>query len=115
MKAEMISEAVDSFMKAKDASRFTEVIAAAQEGNFYQDLVRYLVMARDESKVFRVYVLLLGICTSQHTPGAPSFFGALLSHSIGHECTCTEVHSKRCDVHIPPPPFVIATPLSKLQ
>lgn len=51
LKAEMIPEAVDSYLKAKDATNFQQVIAAAEEGGFYQDLVRYLVMARQQSKV----------------------------------------------------------------
>ena len=46
LKEGMVPEAVDAYIKAKDAANFQAVIAAAQEGNFYSDLVRYLLMPR---------------------------------------------------------------------
>ncbi|KAJ3029464.1 hypothetical protein HDV00_009596 [Rhizophlyctis rosea] len=43
---ELVKEAVDSYIKADDATDFNEVIAVAERANKYEDLVRYLQMAR---------------------------------------------------------------------
>lgn len=51
LKQDLIPDAIDSYLKANDPEEFQQVIAAAENGGYYQDLVRYLHMARTESKV----------------------------------------------------------------
>eukprot|EP00998_Keelungia_sp_KM082_P006002 NODE_227_length_2254_cov_13.716032_g221_i0.p1 GENE.NODE_227_length_2254_cov_13.716032_g221_i0~~NODE_227_length_2254_cov_13.716032_g221_i0.p1 ORF type:complete len:689 (-),score=259.27 NODE_227_length_2254_cov_13.716032_g221_i0:186-2108(-) len=49
LKLGLVSEAVESYMKAKDATAFHQVIQAAEAADAYGDLVKYLTMARAES------------------------------------------------------------------
>eukprot|EP00669_Euglena_mutabilis_P008039 TRINITY_DN3191_c0_g1_i1.p1 TRINITY_DN3191_c0_g1~~TRINITY_DN3191_c0_g1_i1.p1 ORF type:complete len:761 (-),score=398.55 TRINITY_DN3191_c0_g1_i1:340-2622(-) len=51
LKANLVTEAVDSYLKAKDAANFQQVIQTAEEGGHFADLARYLVMARGQVKV----------------------------------------------------------------
>lgn len=44
--ANMVKEAIDSYTKADDPSNYLEVIAAAHRNNAWEDLVRFLQMAR---------------------------------------------------------------------
>ncbi|KAJ0021343.1 hypothetical protein Pint_32516 [Pistacia integerrima] len=46
----LVSDAIESFIRADDATRFLDVIKAAEDGNVYHDLVRYLLMVRQKSK-----------------------------------------------------------------
>lgn len=46
----LVSDAIESFIRADDATQFLEVIRAAQDANVYHDLVRYLLMVRQKSK-----------------------------------------------------------------
>jgi len=46
-----ISEAVESYLKAEDATDYAEVIEAAEREEAYDELVRYLLMARNKVKV----------------------------------------------------------------
>lgn len=46
----MVKEAVDSFIRADDASNFSEVIGVARQEGAFEDLVRYLQMARKSKK-----------------------------------------------------------------
>merc|ERR1712061_735757 len=45
-----VSESVDSYLKAEDATDYVEVIQAAQREEIYDELVRYLLMARKTAK-----------------------------------------------------------------
>nr|PNR52339.1 hypothetical protein PHYPA_008713 [Physcomitrium patens] len=45
-----ISDAIDSFVRAKDASQFTNVIREAGKLKAYDNLVRYLIMVRQKVK-----------------------------------------------------------------
>jgi len=45
-----IPEAIDSYLKAEDASDYQEVIQAAEREENYEELVRYLLMARVKAK-----------------------------------------------------------------
>mmetsp|Transcript_88548 Transcript_88548/g.255372 ORF Transcript_88548/g.255372 Transcript_88548/m.255372 type:complete len:1482 (+) Transcript_88548:892-5337(+) len=45
-----VSEAIDSYLKAEDATDYNEVIQAAEREELFDDLVRYLLMARKSAK-----------------------------------------------------------------
>ncbi|RCI04960.1 hypothetical protein CU098_004297 [Rhizopus stolonifer] len=45
-----VKEAIDSYIRANDTSNYMEVTNAASMGNKYEDLVRYLQMARKQSR-----------------------------------------------------------------
>ncbi|KAK4774368.1 hypothetical protein SAY86_009303 [Trapa natans] len=46
----LVSDAIESFIRADDATCFLEVIQAAENSNVYEDLVRYLLMVRQKTK-----------------------------------------------------------------
>ncbi|XP_064391416.1 clathrin heavy chain 1-like [Halichondria panicea] len=46
----LVKEAIDSYIKADDPSTYTEVIQAANNGGNFEDLVRYLQMARKKTR-----------------------------------------------------------------
>ncbi|KAJ1437607.1 Tetratricopeptide-like helical domain superfamily [Sesbania bispinosa] len=46
----LVSDAIESFIRADDATHFLEVIKAAEDENVYHDLVRYLLMVRQKTK-----------------------------------------------------------------
>ncbi|KAG1241609.1 hypothetical protein G6F68_016603 [Rhizopus microsporus] len=45
-----VKEAIDSYIRANDASNYMEVTRCASMDNKYEDLVRYLQMARKQSR-----------------------------------------------------------------
>jgi len=45
-----VPEAIDSFLKAEDATDYVEVIQAAEREENYEELVKYLLMARNKVK-----------------------------------------------------------------
>ncbi|XP_046840150.1 clathrin heavy chain 1-like [Xenia sp. Carnegie-2017] len=46
----LVKEAIDSFIKADDPSVYTEVVAIARKEDKYEDLVKYLQMARKKAR-----------------------------------------------------------------
>ncbi|KMZ59834.1 putative Clathrin heavy chain [Zostera marina] len=50
----LVSDAIESFIRADDATQFLDVIHAAQYSNVYHDLVKYLLMVRQKSKESKV-------------------------------------------------------------
>ncbi|KAG5405545.1 hypothetical protein IGI04_011664 [Brassica rapa subsp. trilocularis] len=46
----LVSDAIESFIRAEDATHFLEVIRATEDANVYDDLVRYLLMVRQKVK-----------------------------------------------------------------
>jgi clathrin heavy chain len=46
----LLSDAIESFIRADDATQFLEVIRAAEDANVYHDLVKYLLMVRKKAK-----------------------------------------------------------------
>ncbi|XP_004977645.1 clathrin heavy chain 1 isoform X1 [Setaria italica] len=46
----LVSEAIESFIRADDAAHFLDVIHAAEEANVYNDLVKYLLMVRQKAR-----------------------------------------------------------------
>ncbi|KAJ6432493.1 hypothetical protein OIU84_019684 [Salix udensis] len=46
----LVSEAIESFIRADDATQFLEVIRAAEDANAYHDLLKYLLMVRQKTK-----------------------------------------------------------------
>eukprot|EP01006_Ploeotia_vitrea_P036085 TRINITY_DN65965_c0_g1_i1.p1 TRINITY_DN65965_c0_g1~~TRINITY_DN65965_c0_g1_i1.p1 ORF type:complete len:1680 (-),score=269.82 TRINITY_DN65965_c0_g1_i1:136-5175(-) len=50
LKLSMIPEAVDCFLKATDASNFNDVIEAAEANSCFNELVKYLTMARGDAQ-----------------------------------------------------------------
>ena len=46
----VIKEAIDSYIKASDPANYDEVIRAASAANNYEDLVRFLQMARKKAR-----------------------------------------------------------------
>ncbi|XP_071479405.1 clathrin heavy chain 1-like [Diadema antillarum] len=50
IKASMVKEAIDSYIKANDPSTYLEVVEAASGSGNWEDLVRYLQMARKKAR-----------------------------------------------------------------
>ncbi|XP_071848153.1 clathrin heavy chain 1-like [Apostichopus japonicus] len=50
MESGMVKEAIDSYIKADDPSTYTDVVAAASGSGNWEDLVRYLQMARKKAR-----------------------------------------------------------------
>ncbi|KZV21086.1 clathrin heavy chain 1-like [Dorcoceras hygrometricum] len=46
----LVSDAIESFIRADDATQFLEVIRAAEDEDVYHDLVKYLLMVRQKTK-----------------------------------------------------------------
>lgn len=46
----LVSDAIESFIRADDATQFLDVIRAAEDANVYHDLVKYLLMVRQKTK-----------------------------------------------------------------
>ncbi|KAA3478254.1 clathrin heavy chain 1-like [Gossypium australe] len=46
----LVSDAIESFIRADDATHFLDVIRASEDANVYTDLVRYLLMVRQKVK-----------------------------------------------------------------
>ncbi|GMN23677.1 hypothetical protein TIFTF001_000226 [Ficus carica] len=46
----LVSDAIESFIRADDVTQFLDVIRAAEDANAYHDLVRYLLMVRQKTK-----------------------------------------------------------------
>ncbi|KAL5997903.1 hypothetical protein ACLOJK_008837 [Asimina triloba] len=46
----LVSDAIESFIRADDATQFLDVIKAAEDANVYHDLVKYLLMVRQKTK-----------------------------------------------------------------
>ncbi|MQM02720.1 hypothetical protein Taro_035489, partial [Colocasia esculenta] len=46
----LVSDAIESFIRADDATHFLDVIRAAEDANVYHDLVKYLLMVRQKAK-----------------------------------------------------------------
>ncbi|KAF4363466.1 hypothetical protein F8388_016594 [Cannabis sativa] len=46
----LVSDAIESFIRADDATQFLDVIRAAEDVNVYDDMVRYLLMVRQKVK-----------------------------------------------------------------
>ncbi|BBN15445.1 clathrin heavy chain [Marchantia polymorpha subsp. ruderalis] len=46
----LVSDAIESFIRANDATQFNDVIRAASQVNAYEDLVKYLLMVRKKVK-----------------------------------------------------------------
>ncbi|CAN6483932.1 unnamed protein product [Victoria cruziana] len=46
----LVSDAIESFIRAEDATEFLDVINAAEQVNAYHDLVKYLLMVRQKTK-----------------------------------------------------------------
>ncbi|KFK34843.1 hypothetical protein AALP_AA5G200400 [Arabis alpina] len=46
----LVSDAIESFIRADDATQFLDVIRAAEDGDGYHDLVKYLLMVRQRVK-----------------------------------------------------------------
>ncbi|GMN41274.1 hypothetical protein TIFTF001_010502 [Ficus carica] len=46
----LVSDAIESFIRADDATEFLDVIRAAEGADVYHDLVRYLLMVRQKAK-----------------------------------------------------------------
>ncbi|KAE7996591.1 hypothetical protein FH972_001302 [Carpinus fangiana] len=46
----LVSDAIESFIRADDATEFLDVIRAAEDANVYHDLVKYLLMVRQKVK-----------------------------------------------------------------
>ncbi|KAJ8437950.1 hypothetical protein Cgig2_031466 [Carnegiea gigantea] len=50
LKEGLVSDAIESFIRAEDATHFLEVIKAAEDADVYHDLVKYLLMVRQKVK-----------------------------------------------------------------
>jgi len=59
LRANMIPEAVEAYVKADDPSNFNDVITAAEAMDCYADLIKYLTMARKKVKEQRIDTSLI--------------------------------------------------------
>ncbi|KAF2548426.1 hypothetical protein F2Q70_00023776 [Brassica cretica] len=50
----LVSDAIESFIRAEDATHFLEVIRVAEDANVYDDMVSYLLMVRNKVKEVKV-------------------------------------------------------------
>ncbi|XP_078181604.1 clathrin heavy chain 1 isoform X1 [Carex rostrata] len=50
----LVSDAIESFIRADDSTEFLAVIKAAEDANVYDDLVKYLLMVRQKTKESKV-------------------------------------------------------------
>ncbi|KVI04842.1 Armadillo-type fold [Cynara cardunculus var. scolymus] len=50
----LVSEAIESFIRADDATQFLDVIRASEDTECYHDLVKYLLMVRQKTKESKV-------------------------------------------------------------
>ncbi|CDY35984.1 BnaA05g29660D [Brassica napus] len=50
----LVSDAIESFIRAEDATQFLEVIRVAEDANVYDDMVSYLLMVRNKVKEVKV-------------------------------------------------------------
>ncbi|XP_009396866.2 clathrin heavy chain 1 isoform X1 [Musa acuminata AAA Group] len=50
LRAGLVSDAIESFIRADDETQFLDVIRAAEDANVYHDLVKYLLMVRQKIK-----------------------------------------------------------------
>ena len=63
-----VNEAISSYLRSGDSSRYRDVIARSQEANAHGDLVKYLLMVRKKVKESKVrhsrtpvnYLLMVG-------------------------------------------------------
>ncbi|PQP97756.1 hypothetical protein Pyn_10752 [Prunus yedoensis var. nudiflora] len=46
----LVSDAIESFIRADDATQFLDVIRASEDADVYHDLVRYLLMVRQKAR-----------------------------------------------------------------
>ncbi|KAL0401188.1 UNVERIFIED_CONTAM: Clathrin heavy chain 1 [Sesamum latifolium] len=58
----LVSDAIESFIRADDTTQFLEVIRAAEDADVYHDLVKYLLMVRQKTKEPKVDSELICIC-----------------------------------------------------
>ena len=66
-----VAEAIASYLRAGDSSRYADVIARSQEAACYDELVKYLLMVRKkvkDNKVSSSQILLLIIIMIMGTP-----------------------------------------------
>lgn len=54
LEAGAINDAIGSYLRSGDSSRYTDVIARSQEANAHGDLVKYLLMVRKKVKESKV-------------------------------------------------------------
>ncbi|CAO2817070.1 unnamed protein product [Amaranthus hypochondriacus] len=54
LRAGLVSDAIESFIRAEDATQFLDVVRAAGNADVYHDLVKYLLMVRQQIKEPRV-------------------------------------------------------------
>ncbi|CDY27997.1 BnaC05g43990D [Brassica napus] len=50
----LVSDAIESFIRAEDATHFLEMIRVAEDANVYDDMVSYLLMVRNKVKEVKV-------------------------------------------------------------
>ncbi|GBG80598.1 hypothetical protein CBR_g31057 [Chara braunii] len=54
LKEGLVSDAIESFIRASDATQFANVIRAAEQAEVFEDLVKYLLMVRKKVKESKV-------------------------------------------------------------
>uniref|UniRef100_A0A803M3V8 Clathrin heavy chain n=1 Tax=Chenopodium quinoa TaxID=63459 RepID=A0A803M3V8_CHEQI len=54
LRAGLVSDAIESFIRAEDSTQFLDVIRASEDADVYHDLVKYLLMVRQQTKEPRV-------------------------------------------------------------
>ncbi|KAL2927364.1 Clathrin heavy chain 2 [Bienertia sinuspersici] len=50
LRAGLVSDAIESYIRAEDSTQFLDVIRAAEDADVYHDLVKYLLMVRQQTK-----------------------------------------------------------------
>ena len=61
LKGDLVKEAVDSYIKANDPTTYLAVVAVVHRNGNYEDLVRYLQMARKKVFSWSTFIFLLFI------------------------------------------------------
>ena len=61
-----MNEAISSYLRSGDSSRYKDVIARSQEANAHGDLVKYLLMVRKKVKESKVRARIVILCPAPH-------------------------------------------------
>ena len=82
-----VNEAIASYLRSGDSSRYKDVIARSQEANAHGDLVKYLLMVRKKVKESKVRPAALSKTASFVSQRSDLALMAVLQHDIVREAS----------------------------